>query len=31
VTKMANVYREETPTAIYTQFDANLVVATASF
>jgi len=31
VTKMANIYREESPTAIYTRFDANLVVATASF
>jgi len=31
VTKMANVYREETPTAIYTRFDANLAVATTSF
>jgi len=31
VTKMANIYREKTPTTIYTRFDANLAVATASF
>jgi len=28
---MANIYKEESPTAIYTYFNANLVVATASF
>jgi len=28
---MANIYREESPTAIYTRFNANIVVATASF
>ena len=31
VTKMAKIYREESPTAIYMCFDANLAVATASF
>ena len=31
VTKMAKIYREESPTAIYTWFDANLAVATTSF
>jgi len=29
--KMANIYREESPTTIYTRFDANLAVATSSF
>jgi len=28
---MANIYREMTLTAIYTRFDANLAVVTASF
>jgi len=28
---MANIYREVSPTAIYTNFNANPVVATASF
>jgi len=28
---MAKIYREESPTAIYMCFDANLAVATASF
>ena len=31
VTKMAHIYREESPTVIYTRFDANLAVTTASF
>ena len=31
MTKMAKIYRAESPTVIYTWFDANLVVATASF
>ena len=31
VKKMTHIYREESPTAIYTRFDANLAVATASF
>jgi len=30
-TKMASIYREESPTAIYTHFNANLAVATTSF
>jgi len=28
VTKMVNIYREESPMAIYTRFDANIAVAT---
>jgi len=28
---MANIYREVSPTAIYMNFNANLVVATTSF
>jgi len=31
VTKMAHIYREESPTAIYTRFNANLAVTMASF
>jgi len=28
---MANIYREESPTAIYTRFHVNLAVSMASF
>jgi len=31
VTKVVDIYREGSSTAIYTRFDANLAVATTSF